>query len=205
MTNRYEGGNIEKGSYESRENIPEGKVGVVACMDDDAHIDGVKFGFVASLVTVMKTGNQELFPDSVRLVIDRNREKIFRALGKVAKQLNMPLGVSSHPGCGGAALQNIDVQNELNKLTKSQSEKAGVKYVGCLPVAYRSTQIIGEKGIFGYMAREESDHIHGDACYVDITVGGGIDDDGQAHRLGAERGHDEQRQPAAEKQAGGQG
>lgn len=184
MTNRYEGGNIEKGSrYESRENIPEGKVGVIACMDDDAHIDGVKFGFVASLATVVKTGNQELFPDSVRLVIDRNREKIFRALGKVAKKLNMPLGVSSHPGCGGAALQNIDGQDELNKLTKTQSEKAGVKYVGCLPVAYRPTQIIGEKGIFGYMAREESDHIHGDASYVDITVGGGIDDESKLKRV----------------------
>ncbi len=188
MNNPHEGGNIEKGGrIEEGENIPEGKVGAVACMDDDAHIDGVKFGFVASLAIVKETGDQKLFPDLVRATIESNRERIFQGLDKVVKKLDIPLVVTSHPGCGGAALQKIDSQDKLDELTNKQSEKVGVKYVGRLPVAYEPTQIIGEDGVFGYMAREESNHIHKDAAYVDITVGGGIDDKTKLERA-EERG-----------------
>lgn len=150
--------------------------GVIACMDDDIHIAGIKFGFIASLVVQMEKGDQGLFPDSIRCLIEDNRAVIFKSIQKAAAKCTLGLGSTSHVGCGGAALQEINDQTELDDLTKIQSERYGINYYGRLSDALKPQPLDYNPRVWGYIARSEAVTTHENVAYIDISVGGGITD-----------------------------
>lgn len=146
---------------------------LVGCMDEHQKIgdNTAKFGLVASGVTREKTGNQEVYPDGVREIVERARGPIIDSLKAIASRWNVKLGVTSHPGCGGGAAQAIGGE-EILDVTKNMCRKIGVEYYGHVSIDDEPLELTGTRALSS-MVRNESDHHH-TATGVVVTIGGGI-------------------------------
>ena len=146
-------------------------VAVIACMDEDAKIVGIKLGILGSLITKHNSGKPELFPESTRNIIDNNRDTIINAFKNVADKLGCVFGACSHPGCGAASAQGFN-ENESKTAT---SKLYNDSYFGHLPIADEPLLAgkINGLSVYGYMGRSVEDHHH-KAEWLDFTVGGGI-------------------------------
>jgi hypothetical protein len=141
----------------------ENKYGIEACIDEHVIIYGVKFGIVGSGITRLGGGNQDIYPDRLRALVNHARPYINRGLKSVTESIGLEFGVTSHAGCGGAALQGIEA-SEVALETEKVCEEDGVSYFGHL-----NTDPNGK----GYMMRGERNHKH-TASFANFTIGGGI-------------------------------
>ncbi len=170
----WETGDGSFSGHEKRE-IPRPVV-LVACMDEAlSYGPGVQVAGVAgSGITQLGGGNQEMFPDSKRALVERVRPKLFRSLDWAASQVGAGLEVTSHVGCGWARMQGIS-DRVLEKVTGQMVKAEGEKYLGHIPFA-DSPVDSGKPGVAAAILRSPSDHHH-DAKSIVLTIGGFITQD----------------------------
>ena len=152
----------------------EGDVWVEVCMDEDIDYgeNVIAYGVVASGITRMGTGNQELLPDAKREMLAKVSGVVTRRLAKLAEKEGGSFVVTSHAGCGGGAAQAITTAEDLEKTTVALCEELGVEYLGHVPHANEPVEV-GNSNVNIHIGRSEAEHHHG-ARRVIFTVGGGI-------------------------------
>lgn len=150
------------------------KVALVACMDEDLDYgEGVVvFGTAGSLITKVGGGNQTVYPDEKRELVEKTRGVVFGELKRLAEKMGMKLVVTSHAGCGAGAAQEIKGREALMEVTGKMCDELGLEYAGHIPHASEPVEI-GEAGFKAHIGRPEEEHHHG-ARRVIVTVGGGI-------------------------------
>ncbi|OGY17974.1 MAG: hypothetical protein A3F04_01660 [Candidatus Chisholmbacteria bacterium RIFCSPHIGHO2_12_FULL_49_9] len=155
-----------------RKELP-GTVVAVACMDEAlGYSPGILVaGVGGSAVTAYETGNQTFFPDQKRRLVERVRPVLYHSLGKMADQLGLGFGVTSHVGCGWAGVQGIE-SISIPRLTQAMSFGLGREYFGHIPFA-KEPSALDKPGVAAYTKRSASDHYHNAESIV-LTVGGFI-------------------------------
>lgn len=147
---------------------------VELCMDDNNEVGPkvVMIGAVASLVTKTGEGNQEVYPDADRQALGRVSSLLAVAMNRFALEKNVPVGTTSHPGCGGGAAQDIPA-DQLQGITEDMAKTRELEYWGHLAVSDTPQPLEKKLDVDACITRPESNHTH-PAKNVVITVGGGI-------------------------------
>jgi|GEM_PF-4719444 len=148
-------------------------VSLVACIDEDIDYgeNVVAFGMAGTGITKLGEGNQKVYPDEKREVVEKVRPFAFSALNEIAVGMGMPLLATSHVGCGAAAAQEVPA-DQIAAVTKKMCTDLEIDYLGHIPHADEPVEV-GNSNVEAHIGRSEEEHHHG-ARRIVITVGGGI-------------------------------
>jgi hypothetical protein len=152
---------------------------VGVCMDENENLaqedlnGRVQYalGMVASGVWSIGGGNQELYPDSKRMVVANVAPVAWSISREIAHELGGKFSITSHKRCGGGGAQALN-DDQVDFYTRGLAGQCYAEYGG--QVEYNESPVqVGNSSVVANMSREPSDHHHRASRFV-LSVGYGI-------------------------------
>ncbi len=147
---------------------------VVGCMDEGIHVgDGqFYFGMGGTGLSRLEGGDLKKFPIESRLLTAKVAPVAFRALNKISSDLGLPINYTSHHGCGWAAAQGFETDEEVVHETAQmigQFSEDDVNYAGHITPSEHLLSLTATAD--ACLKRFSHEHV---AKGIALTIGGGI-------------------------------